>query len=324
MPALYEAQLHHAWHYLGVAWEADELFEQGGEAQRRGLELFDNAWSNIRAGQSWAEQHAAEDEAAATFCSDYPNALAYIIELRLSARERIRWLEAAVAASRLLQDRTAEAGHLTNLGNAYAQLGNQSRAIDLHQQALDIYIETDDRSGKGDSLDNLGIAYFLSGQKNRAIEFYEQALTISRDLGDKRREGHSLGNLGLAYKELGDLQRAIEFYDQQLAIAREVKDSLSEGNGLANLGSAYLALGNLTRAMELYQESLRVARELGAKRGEASALFNISTACLALGERDEATRYAESALRIFERIDDPFTDQVLQRLDGLRGKDHQP
>lgn len=321
MTALYEAQLHHAFHYLRIAWEADELFEQGGEARRRGLELFDGAWSNLQTAQSWAARHAAEDEAAATLCSDYPNAIAYIIGLRLSPLERVRWLEAAVAASRLLSDRAAEAGHLTNLGNAYAQLGMTSRAVESHQQALNIYTETNDPSSQGEALNGLGVAYFLSGQKSRAVEFYERALAVHRDNGDRRGEGQSLGNLGLVYKESGDIEHAVELYGRQLAIAREIKDSIGEGNVLGNLGSAYLALGDTARAAELYRDSLRVARELGDRRGEASALFNISAVCALLGDRDEAIKYAESALGIFERMDDPFADEARRQLEKLRGGD---
>ena len=46
---------------------------------------------------------------------------------------------------------------LTSLGNAYNSLGEYRRAIDYHQQSLEIKREIGDRSGLANSLGNLGI-----------------------------------------------------------------------------------------------------------------------------------------------------------------------
>ena len=72
--------------------------------------------------------------------------------------------------------------------------------------------EFGDRRGERADLSNLGNAYENLGETHRAIEFYEQALLIDRDLGDRRGEGADLGNLGLAYATLGETRHAIQFY----------------------------------------------------------------------------------------------------------------
>ena len=70
-------------------------------------------------------------------------------------------------------------------------------------------------AGRAEALSNLGNAYAALGDTRKAIELYEQRLVIAREIGDRRGEGNSLGNLGSAYNALGDTRRAIEHYEQR-------------------------------------------------------------------------------------------------------------
>ena len=82
----------------------------------------------------------------------YTEVGAYVLNLRQHSRERIRWLEIALAAARRVQD----------------------------------------RAGEGNARGNLGLAYFSLGETRRAIQFYEQYLSIAREIGDRRGEGNAL------------------------------------------------------------------------------------------------------------------------------------
>jgi len=309
------AQRRHAVHYENVLRAATESYKQGAEGVMRGLTLFDVEWINIRAGQEWAAAPAAQDDEATKLCSTYPNVGAYVLSLRQHPRESIAWFEAALAAARRLEDRQAEGGHLGNLGNAYAALGETRRAIEYYEQALVIDREIGDRRGEGAALGNLGLAYFALGETRRAIEYHEQALVISREIGDKRAEGQDLGNLGNAYLVLGEPRRAIEYYEQALVIAREIGDRRGEGNALGNLGNAYLVLGEPRRAIEFYEQCLEIAREIGNKSAEGPDLGNLGSAYLQLGEPRRAIEYHEQALVISREIGDkPAEGQALGNL----------
>jgi hypothetical protein len=82
MPKLQQAQLRHASYYLAVLMEIDKNYYTGGETLKLGLDLFDSEWSNIQAGQSYAERYASADDRAAILCSNYPYWGAYILTLR--------------------------------------------------------------------------------------------------------------------------------------------------------------------------------------------------------------------------------------------------
>jgi len=157
-PERERAEERHAAHYKDILRATRELYEQGGEAMLRGLALLDLERANIEAGQAWAAAHAATDPRAAELAEVYPDAGAYVLDLRLHPREHIRWLEAALAAARKLKRRQAEANRLGNLGIAYAGLGETRKAIEYYEQALAIHREIGDRRGEGAALGNLGSA----------------------------------------------------------------------------------------------------------------------------------------------------------------------
>jgi tetratricopeptide (TPR) repeat protein len=304
-----------ATHYKDVLATAKDLYKEGGDSLLRGLALFDLEWGNIQAGHAWvAAPTDAADADVARLSVTYPDAGVYVLSLRQDTRERIRWLEIALAASRRLQDRQGEGNALNNVGNAYADLGETNRAIQFYEQALLIVREIGDPRREGAVLSNLGLAYANVGQVRRAIQFYEQGLPILRDIGDRRDEGAVLGNLGNAYVDLGETRHATQFYEQALFIDREIGDRRGEGNDLGNLGFAYAALGEMHCAIQFYEQQLEIVHGIGDRRGEGIALGNMSLTLDQLGERAQAIEHAEHALTILEQIEDPRAAQVRAQL----------
>ena len=214
----------HATHYQTVLKAADDLYLKGGDAIRDGLMVFDLERRNIEAGQAWAEAKVGEDDQAAQLCIAYAYVGAYVLNLHQHPRERIRWLEVAVDASRRLGQPGREGDALGNLGLAYADLGETRRAIEFYEQQLIIVREIGDRHGEGNALGNLGVAYTDLGETRRAIEFYEQRLVIAREIGDRRGEGTALWNMNLSLDKLGERAQAITCAEQALTIFEQIED----------------------------------------------------------------------------------------------------
>ena len=212
-----ETGLCHSRHYLSVLHHADDLYLDGGESLTSGLTLLDLERENIAAGQSWAASRASTDDQAAALCSRYPNAGAHCLSQRQHARERIRWREAALAAASRLKDRSAERGHLGNLGMAYRNLGEYRRAIEYYERHLQIARELSDSRGEEQDLANLGDAYECLGEYGHAIEFYEQYLQLAKKLDDRRGEGNALGCIGTAYHASGGYFQAIEYHETSVS-----------------------------------------------------------------------------------------------------------
>lgn len=72
MPTFYEACLRHAKYYERVLDKTNTLYKKGGGNFNRALRQFSVEWTNIEAGQSWAEAESEKSEAAAHLCNAYP------------------------------------------------------------------------------------------------------------------------------------------------------------------------------------------------------------------------------------------------------------
>jgi tetratricopeptide (TPR) repeat protein len=266
-------RISHAQHYARVAAQADDLFRRGGENLLTGLKLFDQERANIDAGWNWArEQLGSTSTQIDELLLGYANATIFVGGLRYDKRqELIPQLEAAIGAAQRLRRKGSEGSTLGNLGVAYADLGETRKAMQYHEQVLEITREIGDRRGQGSALGNLGHAYMDLGENRKAIQYYEQALEITREIGNRRGEGGALGSLGVAYEELGENRKAIQYYEQALEITREIGDRQTEAITSWNLGELLAEEGDLAIAIELMQITVDFEREVGHTNAEEDA-----------------------------------------------------
>ena len=258
-----------------------------------------------------------------------------------------QWLRQAAEFSRGQRDPTAElpprnrllelteaahgpdhpevAATLTNLGNAWSDLGQPAKARELHERALRIC------EGKTGSdhlvvagiLTNLGNAWMNLGQPAKARELFERALRIceGKTGSDHLVVAGILTNLGNAWIALGQPAKARELFERALRInEREFgPDHPQVGDILTNLGSAWNELGQPAKARELHERALRInEREFGPDHPlVARILINLGSAWIALGQPAKARELYERALRINEREFGPDHPQVAGILANL-------
>jgi tetratricopeptide (TPR) repeat protein len=85
----------------------------------------------------------------------------------------------------------------------------------------------------------LGFCYSALGQTSRAIEYHEQALAISREIGDRRGEGTRLGNLAEVLVDEGRYAEAIKLAQESAKIKDEIGQPASYGYGRVALAHFY-------------------------------------------------------------------------------------
>ena len=88
------------------------------------------------------------DDEAARLRSSFPNEAIHCLALRQHPREWITWLGAAARAAHQLGECRRESAHLGNLGKAYSQLGDWSKARELWEKALAVFDAIDDPHGR--------------------------------------------------------------------------------------------------------------------------------------------------------------------------------
>ncbi|NET61961.1 MAG: tetratricopeptide repeat protein, partial [Symploca sp. SIO2E6] len=197
-----------------------------------------------------------------------------------------------------------EAASLNNLGNAYRNLGESSKALDFYQQSLAIKQEIGDRQGVANSLGSLGNFHFSQGNYDEAINSYQQSLAIFKKIGNRQGELASLTSLANAYSSQGNYGEAIGSYQQSLAIAQKTGNLRVELASLVGLGNAYTSQGNYDEAINSYQQSLAIAQKAGDLQVEATSLNNLGIAYLNMGNYSRAIDFQQQSLTIAQKISD--------------------
>jgi tetratricopeptide (TPR) repeat protein len=293
-------------HSATLVARANELFLQGGEALERGLTLFDAQRLNIELGWAWASAHAEQDEWADQLCARYPVVGSEIFDIRQTPGDRIRLLQASLAAARRLKDHSGEAILLRDAGTAYYNMGDMQHAIEYHTQALSIAREMRDRRTEEGALSGLGLANARNGDFPHALEYHEKAIALSREIGDRRCECHSLSQMARSYRLMGNVRDATERCEQALAIARETGDLCAEARILGEIAATLLASGKTRRAMDVGSQSLKGARGIGDRLQEEAVMDTLGHGYSVLGDSRRSIEYHESRLKIARELGDRY------------------
>lgn len=272
MPSKQEATLRHALLGLRQLVASNDAYLQGGESMLVALKEFDQNWGNIAIAQArlvkiTGDLHGTEptEESLYTlldFCNSYPDAGAYLISLRLTPHERIAWLEAALAASRILKNDLTTQAHLGNIGLAYMELGEIQTAIQYFEQALQLAESIDDKIHQGVWAGNLGNAFSSLSQHEKAIVYHQKHLETAIQQEDLRNQGHAHANLGVSYAALSQNQDAIKHYEQHILIARQLDDKRELCHALVNMGLMYYDLTELNRSQSSFDEAKLISEAL--------------------------------------------------------------
>ena len=293
-------------HAATVLARANDLYLRGGESLREGLDVYDRERANIEAGWGRACARAEQDEWADQLCTRYPVVGAELLGIRQTPGERIKWLQAPLAAARRGKDRSTETSLLGDAGTAYCSMGETQHAIKYHMQALTLAREIGERKREEHALRGLGLAYARKGQLPHALEYHEKSLALAREINDRRGESECLRELAGDYHAMGVASRAIELCDQALSIVKETADRCSEAECLGELAASYHALGQSKRAVDLGTQSLLIAREIRNVRSEASILDTLGRCYAELGDTRRAIECHEAHLKLVRVMGDRY------------------
>jgi tetratricopeptide (TPR) repeat protein len=201
----------------------------------------------------------------------------------------------ALDAVRGLGNHRTEGASLFSLGNCYWPLGHISKAADLHQQVLALARKTGDRALEYAALAGLGLCHEYSGQLTEAIECHQQALQLAHDVGDRNAEAAIVANLGLYHRYLGQLTKAVRLYQQALAIDHEQGTRYLEAGCLSGLADAYADVGAWQPAAEHAREAVEVADAIGHAQAQSTAWLSMARTMLLSGDLGEALSAAQAA-----------------------------
>ena len=149
----------------------------------------------------------------------------------------------AVAASRRLSDKPAEALSLRVLGCASVRLSSYDEAHTHLIHALALFLELGDSAGQAEANRDLAMMLERQGHYREGLPHAQQALELFRAAGHRNGEGRALNAVGWFHTQLGDHAQALIFCQRALDLQREVGDRLGQAETYDSLGYAHWHLG---------------------------------------------------------------------------------
>ncbi|WP_173068456.1 AfsR/SARP family transcriptional regulator [Phytohabitans houttuyneae] len=231
--------------------------------------------------------------------------------------DRAASLQAALEATRRLDNRTEQARAHRGLGYAYTRLHRNDDARLHLRQALNHYTDLGDPVGQGRA--HHGLSYVLErrGDPRAALWHAERALDLFPPDGNRAQRARALGTVGWCHGQLGDHRQSLRRNEEALVLLAGTGDRVAEAATWDSIGYAHHHLGDHKRAIDGYETALRLRRDLGHRYGEANTLDHLGDTYEALGDTEQARRAWRGALTVLEQLREPDADRVRAKLTRL-------
>jgi len=199
-------------------------------------------------------------------------------------------------------------GHVLNgLSNLEAAEGNYQKAIDLAQQAIDVYRRLGDAGGESYALNSRGIAEGDLGLYGAAQVSFHRALALIRSVSDLETEVRTLNNLGNAFYFPGQYLEALRAYQEAWQIVeRHTSDPWdNEWRQITRINQAtlYQRLGRYQSALEIYRQLGPLSQRLNGS-DRAQLLTNLGALYRRLGDPWKALDSYRAALDLYSKQHD--------------------
>ena len=206
------------------------------------------------------------------------------------------------------------------LGRRYRDISQYTKAINLHQRALELATECDNVELKVYSLNMLGVIYSRRDAVKSALNYYQDALVLAESVENpsqsiKRSINVSLNGIGNIYRKLGRYALAIEKFSESLKLEEDLGNKLGLAINYQNIGECYEAQDKLEEALENFQISLTYNNQINSERGRIICNYSIAHVYVHQDKYEEAQHILETTLKKARQLgDQKIISEVLLNL----------
>ena len=196
--------------------------------------------------------------------------------------------------------RTAEAFHLSAIGDFYYSLGLYDKALTYNKKALLISQNYIGKWSRGECLNSIGAVYLETARYREALEYFKVALNYIRQIYHIREEARCLYNIGLAYSKLEDFDRALDYFRRSRREAELSGKKTVLGMALIRLGDLALRREEEKEAEALYRPALTIGDETGHPAIYWQACVGLGALATRQNRILEAADYYQRAVAVIE------------------------
>lgn len=161
---------------------------------------------------------------------------------------------------------------LNQLGGRYRNMSQFQKALDLHQEALEISEKVNNTEFKVLSLNMLGVVNRRTDAIKTGLDYHQKALEMAEAVENpshhiKRHINISLNSIGNLYKTLEQYDLAITQFRRALRLEGELGNKLGLAINHQNIGECLELKEDLEGALENYRNSLAYNEEIDSDYG---------------------------------------------------------
>ena len=200
---------------------------------------------------------------------------------------------------------------INQLGRKYRNTSQFSKALALHQRALEIAEESDNLEFRVYALNMLSVVYRRSDAIKSALDYSQDALELAEtvenpDDGLKRGINVALNGIGNIYQTLEQYDIAIEQFKRSMELERQLNNKLGLAINNQNIGECLESQGSLEEALEYYRTSLSYNEEIDNDMGRIICRNSIAQIFIKTNKTDEAIDILERTLIASKEQGDQF------------------
>ena len=196
---------------------------------------------------------------------------------------------------------SGQAYALNQLGRRYRDISQFTKAINLHQEALDAATESNNLEFKVYSLNMLSVIYRRRDAIKSALDYNQEALELAETVenpseGLKRSINVSLNGIGNIYQTIEQYDLAIEQFQKSLQLEDELGNKLGLAINHQNIGDCQELQGKFEEALINYRTSLALNEEIDSDKGRVICKNSIAQVYIKQGKLEEALEILEPTL----------------------------
>ncbi|MCX4779932.1 AfsR/SARP family transcriptional regulator [Streptomyces sp. NBC_01264] len=186
-------------------------------------------------------------------------------------------------------------------------------AVDIHRRTPGREVQI------ASILSNIGVVYTDTGDDAKALEHYEEALEHYGRAGAPEQSAATLNNLADALGKLGRHTEALDALSRAEVIQRATEDHFSLAVGLSTRAEVLHSAARPAEALDAFRRALSIQEQIGDEYGQACALGHLGVSHAEQGQLEEAAACWERALRIYAKGGESGKATELRaRLEALR------
>lgn len=226
--------------------------------------------------------------------------------VRVSTQEALHLAEAAILIARRLKRKHALALGLRAKANALYSSGDNRAAIELHQQAFELYDSLGDGKEAARTLSTSLQPLILLGEYEQAFHAAERAKEIFTRLDDQRRLARLEINVGNIYHRQDRFEESIAHYERAYQGLLPYKDVEGIAVVLSNMAVCLISLNDFPRALSTYQRARAFCQQHHMPLLVAQADYNIAYLYYLRGEYSRAIEALYAARRACDATGDAY------------------